>query len=82
MLEREFHKATAGALSFSAGIALSKPKQHILTKAEADFALNEHAKKNPGKASVHVFGDTFRWSEFHAGCAEGAGKLRSGTIRA
>jgi len=65
-LATEFHIASQGKLSFSAGIALSKPKQHILSKSEeAESGLNEHAKMKPGKKSIHVLGETFSWTEFH-----------------
>src|SRR5581483_6023321 len=40
-----FRELSGDALTFSAGIALAKPRQHILTKSEeAEYALNEHAK--------------------------------------
>lgn len=60
-LEKEFHRMTAGALSFSAGIALSKARQHVLSKAdEAEKAL-ERAKAQPSKRSIHMLGETFSW---------------------
>jgi CRISPR-associated protein Csm1 len=65
-LAAEFKKACGeGQLTFSAGVALAKPKQHILTKSdEAAIALNERAKERDGKAAIHVFGETFSWKEF------------------
>ena len=64
-LATEFHKATQGKLSFSAGVALSKPRQHILAMSdEADAGLNDFAKKAEGKRSIRVFGETFSWVEF------------------
>ena len=74
-LAAEFKKATAGHLHFSAGIALAKPKQHILTKSEeAAMALNEHAKKRDGKASIRILGETFSWQEFR-GVLQAAQKM-------
>jgi hypothetical protein len=64
-LEARFTQDNGGGLTFSAGLTLSKPKEHILTKSEeAEIALNEHAKKREGKAAIRVFGETFNWQEF------------------
>jgi CRISPR-associated protein Csm1 len=60
---QKFRALTGDQLTFSAGMALAKRKQHILTKSdEAQDALNEHAKKE--RDSIHALGATMRWSEF------------------
>lgn len=59
----EFRAISGDKLSFSAGVALAKPRQHILTKSEdAKRALNEHAKVP--RDSIHALGCTIPWSEF------------------
>jgi len=59
----EFGAITDNRLTFSAGIALAKPRQHILTKSEeAKEALEERAK-DP-RDSIHALGSTIPWSEF------------------
>jgi CRISPR-associated protein Csm1 len=59
----EFRAITKDKLSFSAGMALAKPRQHILTKSEeAEYALNEHAKSL--RDSIHALGCTIPWTEF------------------
>jgi CRISPR-associated protein Csm1 len=69
----EFRAISGNNLTFSAGIALAKPRQHILSKSEeAEHALNEHAK-GP-RDSIHALGATIPWSEFDDVRA-GAGQL-------
>ncbi|MGD0778402.1 MAG: hypothetical protein ABSC05_36945 [Candidatus Solibacter sp.] len=59
----EFRALSGNRLTFSAGVALAKPRQHILTKAEeAEHALNEHAKVP--RDSIHALGCTIPWAEF------------------
>lgn len=59
----EFRSLSCNKLNFSAGVALAKPRQHILTKSEeAERALNEHAKGS--RDSIHSLGCTISWSEF------------------
>jgi CRISPR-associated protein Csm1 len=59
----EFSKITGDRLTFSAGIALAKPRQHILSKSEeAEHALNTHAKRL--RNSIHALGCTIPWPEF------------------
>lgn len=71
----EFRAISGGKLTFSAGVALAKPRQHILTKAEeAEYALNEHAK-GP-RDSIHALGCTISWAEFDEALA-GARRLAS-----
>jgi CRISPR/Cas system CSM-associated protein Csm2 small subunit len=60
-------------MTFSAGVALAKPRQHILTKSdEAERALNEHAKIS--RDSIHALGCTIPWTEFPT-VLEGARRL-------
>jgi len=62
-LRREFRAITGDQLTFSAGVALAKKKQHILTKSdEADHALNTNAKSE--RDSIHALGATMRWDKF------------------
>jgi CRISPR-associated protein Csm1 len=69
----EFRTITSDRLTFSAGIALAKPRQHILTKSEeAEDALNEQAKG--ARDSIHALGCTIPWSEFDP-VREAAGRL-------
>jgi CRISPR-associated protein Csm1 len=71
----EFRAISGDQLSFSAGVALAKPRQHILTKSEeAERALNEHAKAS--RDSIHALGCTIPWSEFPA-VLEGARRMAS-----
>jgi hypothetical protein len=59
----EFRVISGDKLTFSAGVALAKPRQHILTKSEeAEHLLNEHAK-GP-RDSIHALGCTIQWAEF------------------
>jgi CRISPR/Cas system-associated protein Cas10 (large subunit of type III CRISPR-Cas system) len=62
---KEFNTRTEGKLTFSAGLALAKPRQHILTKSEeAASALDDEAKKE--RDSIHALGETISWQEFEA----------------
>jgi len=59
----EFQIITGGKLTFSAGVALAKPRQHILTKSdEAEHLLNAFAKT--GRDSIHALGQTMTWAEY------------------
>jgi len=59
----EFQIITGGKLTFSAGVALAKPRQHILTKSdEAEHLLNAFAKT--GRDSIHALGQTLTWAEY------------------
>ncbi|HXM45355.1 MAG TPA: hypothetical protein VN924_29230 [Bryobacteraceae bacterium] len=59
----EFRAISGERLTFSAGVALAKPRQHILTKSdEAERALDEQAKIP--RDSIHALGSTIAWSEF------------------
>ena len=79
----EFRAISGDHLSFSAGVALAKPRQHILTKSEeAERALNEHAKVP--RDSIHALGCTIPWSEFPSvldGARRMAVLLAEGQIR-
>lgn len=59
----KFAQISGGKLTFSAGVALAKPRQHILTKSEeAEHALNDQAKRQ--RDSIHVLGATIPFSQF------------------
>jgi hypothetical protein len=69
----EFRVISGDKLTFSAGVALAKPRQHILTKSEeAEHALDQ--AKGPPRDSIHALGITIPWGEF-AGVLEGAHRL-------
>lgn len=69
----EFRAISGDRLTFSAGVALARPRQHILTKSdEAGHALDEQAKI--ARDSIHALGSTLAWSEFADVLAE-AGRL-------
>jgi CRISPR-associated protein Csm1 len=69
----EFRAISDNKLTFSAGVALAKPRQHILTKSDdAEHALSEHAK-GP-RDSIRVLGCTMPWPEFDEALA-GARRL-------
>jgi CRISPR-associated protein Csm1 len=87
-LRREFRTISGDQLTFSAGVALAKKKQHILTKSdEAEHALNEHAKR--GRDSIHALGATMRWPDFDQALQAGRtladfharGKIRSAILQ-
>lgn len=62
-LRSDFRVRTDDQLTFSAGVALAKPRQHILTKSEeAAHALDDEAKT--ARDSIHALGDTIPWEEF------------------
>lgn len=61
-LESEFRQKTKKKLDFSAGLALAKPKQHILAKSDEAAEALEHAKEK-GRARLHALGETFAWPE-------------------
>jgi CRISPR-associated protein Csm1 len=70
---KEFRAMTGDKLTFSAGLALAKKRQHILTKSEeAEEALNGHAKE--ARDSIHALGATMSWPEYER-AFEFAGKL-------
>jgi CRISPR-associated protein Csm1 len=59
----KFREISGDRLTFSAGVALAKPRQHILTKSEeAAYALDECAKIP--RDSIHALGSTIPWSRF------------------
>jgi CRISPR-associated protein Csm1 len=73
----KFGEISRGKLTFSAGLALAKPRQHILSKSEeAEDALNE-AKAL--RDSFHGLGATIPWSEFDDAyaCARELAKLHA-----
>jgi CRISPR-associated protein Csm1 len=83
----DFRALSGGRLTFSAGVALAKPRQHILTKSdEAERALDHEAKEE--RDSICALGATIRWSEFdevyRAACQlaelHAAGKIRSALL--
>jgi CRISPR-associated protein Csm1 len=85
---QEFRALSGGRLTFSAGFALAKKKQHILTKAdESEHALNTHAKQE--RDSIHALGATLRWSAFDQALKAGQklaefrsqGKIRSAILQ-
>lgn len=74
-LWREFQKHTGGQLTFSAGVALAKKRQHILTKSEeAEDALNRKAKLS--RAAIHALGETIPFPEYEA-ALQTAGRLET-----
>ena len=59
----EFRGICGDQLTFSAGVVLSKPRQHILSKSEeAEHALNVNAKRC--RDSIYALGTTLTWNEF------------------
>lgn len=59
----EFRVISGNKLTFSASVALAKPRQHILTKSEeAERGLNEYAERS--RDSIHALGCTMPWQEF------------------
>ena len=64
LMQQEFEKATGpNGLTFSAGFALGKPHQHILTKSDEAADALDHAKM-AGKNRICAFGKALDWSEF------------------
>ncbi len=83
----EFHALSGAMLTLSAGVALAKPRQHILTKSEeAEHALNEHAKSP--RDSICALGCTISWPEFdrvldfarRVAAMHADGKIKSGFL--
>ncbi len=61
----EFVAISGGKLTFSAGVALAKPRQHILRKSEeAEHFLNDCAKAT--RDSIHALGCTMSWADYAA----------------
>lgn len=79
----EFRKPFRDTLTFSAGVALAKPREHILTKSEeAELVLNDHAK-GP-RDSIHVLGTTIPFSDLDVAleCARKVvAMINAGTIK-
>ncbi len=82
---KTFGALTEEKLTFSAGIALAKPRQHILSKSdEAARALDDEAKEK-GRNRIHALGATIEWGEFegvyaaaqHLAALHGTGKIKS-----
>jgi len=87
-LRREFRTITGDQLTFSAGVALAKKKQHILTKSdEAEDALIAYAKGE--RDSIHALGTTMHWPDFDQALRAGQklaelrahGKIRSAILQ-
>lgn len=68
-LRKAFATYTNGMLSFSAGLGLFSPTYPVIRMAEDSGALEDMAKKEPGKDSVALFGESeagvpvFTWEE-------------------
>lgn len=68
-LRKAFAAYTNGMLSFSAGLGLFSPTYPVIRMAEDSGALEDMAKKEPGKDSVALFGESeadvpvFSWKE-------------------
>lgn len=68
-LRKAFAAYTNGMLSFSAGLGLFSPTYPVIRMAEDSGALEDRAKKEPGKDSVALFGESeadvpvFSWEE-------------------
>jgi len=87
-LRREFRTITGDQLTFSAGVALAKKKQHILTKSdEAEHALTAYAKGE--RDSIRALGATMHWPHFDQALKAGQklaelrarGKIRSAILQ-
>jgi len=69
-LRRRFRELVGGDLTFSAGIALAKPRQHILSKAEEAAEELESAKLVPGhrrssgRDQIRALSVTCGWDDF------------------
>jgi CRISPR-associated protein Csm1 len=69
-LRSGFRRLTNDAITFSAGISLAKPREHILTKAweagdELEFAKNKPAHgRHCGRDQIRVLGVTLGWNDF------------------
>ena len=62
-LSREFEHFTQGKLGFSAGFALAKPGEHILSVSDRAAAALEHAKSD-GRNRIQAFGEMMVWPDF------------------
>jgi CRISPR-associated protein Csm1 len=63
-LAADFSEATGNGLTFSAGLALSKPREHILTKSdEAEHLLRQLKEEGP-RASIAALGCRIPWGDF------------------
>src|ERR1035437_2464262 len=72
-LAAHFHAISHQELRFSCGVALSKPKQHILSKSEeADAAL--HQAKMDGGNRIRTLSACLTWQEY-AGALEQAKRV-------
>jgi CRISPR-associated protein Csm1 len=58
----EFRERSDNRLTFSAGLALGRPREHILTKSEEAARALEEAKIT--RDSIHTLGETIGWEEF------------------
>jgi CRISPR-associated protein Csm1 len=69
-LRREFAKIAGNDLSFSAGISMAKPREHILTQARRAHEELESAKAHPaynrgcGRDQIRALGVTADWDTF------------------
>jgi CRISPR-associated protein Csm1 len=69
-LHKEITLLVENDLTFSAGLSLAKPKEHILTQANLAFNELERAKKEPshgrraGKDQIRALGVTMGWETF------------------
>jgi CRISPR-associated protein Csm1 len=66
----EFGAISGQKLTFSAGVSLARPRQHILAKSEeAEHLLNECAKS--ARDSIHALGCTIPWADYDRALACG-----------
>lgn len=66
-LALRFSEASEGRLSFSAGVALARPREHILTKSdEAEHALSlaKQRARVDKRGFIHALGCTVGWPEY------------------
>lgn len=69
-LRKEFIAAVNDDLTFSAGLSLSKPKEHVLTQATLALKELERAKQEPGygrvsgRGQIRALGVTVDWKIF------------------
>jgi CRISPR-associated protein Csm1 len=81
---KEFERLTGAKLSFSAGIALAKPREHILTKSEEAMSALDDEAKDKGRDRIHALGATIKWSDFegvYAGAQQLAALHATGKIK-
>jgi CRISPR-associated protein Csm1 len=82
----EFRTIRNGELTFSAGVALARPREHILTKSEEAEEAIHRAKVT--RDSIHALGATIPFADFSRvlSCARnlarlhGAGQVRSALL--